>query len=220
MLLLAGAALFGKQQYRPVDILCWPGSHNMKSRGLLFVGALFLILLVSCADADNPESGVYTPGTYTGEAPSYGGALKVRSVFSDTAIVSVVIIEHHDTITRSTVSDALLIVPQRIEKKGTINVDIVSGATITSNRILDAVEDCAEQARITKKGALEPDEYQFVNNSAFTLTISAKSDSFELRPGGKKTVTISGGLDYTYTGTGYYAVTPQESPGAIIFVNG
>jgi uncharacterized protein with FMN-binding domain len=193
----------------------------MKNRSLLRAGALiFLILLVSCAGANGSEPGVYTPGTYPGEAFSYGGALKVLSAFSDTAIVSVEIIEHHDTITRSAVSDALRVIPQRIEIKGSTDVDIVSGATITSNRILDAVENCAEQARITKKDAAGPDEYLFVNNSAFTLTISAGSDSFELRPGGNKTATISGDLDYTYTGAGYYAVTAQESPGTIIFVNG
>jgi uncharacterized protein with FMN-binding domain len=193
----------------------------MKNQGLLSAGAfIFLLLLVSCADANSPVSGVYTPGVYTGEAASYGGVLKVRSEFSDTAMVSVEIVEHHDTASRSAVSDALRIIPQRIAIKGSTGVDTVSGATITSNRILDAVEDCAEQARITKKGAAEPNEHQFVNNSAFTLTVSVGNNSFELRPGGKKAVTVSGSLNYTYTGTGYYAVTPQESPGAIIFVNG
>jgi fumarate reductase flavoprotein subunit len=192
----------------------------MKNKGLLFIGAfIFLILLLSCADANSPVPEVYTPGVYTGEAPSYGGVLKVRSEFSGTAIVSVQIIEHYDTRTRPAVSDALRIIPQRIAIKGSAGVDTVSGATITSNRILDAVEDCAEQARITKKDTPKPDDYQFINNSAFTLAISAGSDSFGLKPGDKKTVTISGSLDYTYTGTGYYSVTPRESPGAVIFVN-
>jgi uncharacterized protein with FMN-binding domain len=192
----------------------------MKSRGLFAGAFIFLILLVSCAGANSPETGVYIPGTYTGEASSYGGILKVRSVFSDTAIMSVEIIECHDTKTRSAVSDALSIIPQRIGIKGSADVDIVSGATITSNRILDALEDCAEQARITKKGAAKPDEYQFINNSAFILEITAGGVSFELKPGGKESAIISGDLHYTYTGTGeYYAVTPRESPDAIIFFN-
>jgi uncharacterized protein with FMN-binding domain len=193
----------------------------MKTLGLLFVGALiFLILFASCADANSPTREIYTPGVYTGEAVSYGGVLKVSAEFSDTAIVGVEIVEHHDTASRSAVSDALLIIPQRIAIKGSANVDTVSGATITSNRILDAVEDCAEQARITKKGPADPNERQFVNNSAFALTVSIGNDSFELRPGGKKAVAVSGSLDYTYGATGYYNVTTRESPGAIIFVNG
>jgi uncharacterized protein with FMN-binding domain len=194
----------------------------MKKQWLSSIRVLILFLLVSCTDIDGSNPGVYNdvyiPGVYSGEASSYGGILKVRSTFSQTAITGVEIIEHHDTNTRGPVSDALRIIPQKIALKGSSDVDTVSGASITSNRILDAVEDSAEQARIIKTFE-EPNSYQFINNSAFTLAVTAEDALFELRPGAKKTITFSGVFAYTYTVTGGFSVTPQVTPGKIIFKN-
>jgi uncharacterized protein with FMN-binding domain len=88
----------------------------------------------------------YTPGTYTGSAISYGGTLVLSVDFSADAITGVTITEHHDSIGRRAVQSALEQIPAAIVNQQSLDVDVVSGATVTSRRIMDAVKDCVLQA--------------------------------------------------------------------------
>ena len=95
------------------------------------------------SESDNALS-LYNAGTYTAEVLAHNGEMRVSVTFSADRIEDIVIDEHIET---SGIGDtALRILSDAILERQTSAVDVVSGATITSNALIAAVEDCAEQA--------------------------------------------------------------------------
>lgn len=73
----------------------------------------------------------------TGEAEGYGGTLKVSVTLNGDDITSVKITEHHET--QGVGTRAIDALPKAIEEANSTNVDSISGATITSEAIKQAV---------------------------------------------------------------------------------
>jgi uncharacterized protein with FMN-binding domain len=90
--------------------------------------------------------GQLTPGTYTGQAAGYGGSLSLSATFSASSIDSVVIGTHSESADRPAVQQALTGIPAAIVAAQRLDVDGVSGATLTSGAIRGAVENCVVQA--------------------------------------------------------------------------
>ena len=86
----------------------------------------------------------FAPGTYTGRAEGYNGAVELSVTFSETNIASIEVGSHLETEHVGTSAFDILI-PQIIEANGT-GVDSVSGATFTSAAVKAAVENAASQA--------------------------------------------------------------------------
>ncbi len=72
------------------------------------------------------------------------GDVTVEVVFSDTAIVTVQVTNHKET--EGIYEKAVDEIPQAIVGGQTLNVDTVSGATYTSNAIIEAVTECVTKA--------------------------------------------------------------------------
>lgn len=86
----------------------------------------------------------YTAGTYEAEAQGNNGAVKVSVTFSDDAILDVQVVAHAET---AGLSDAPIAnIPGAIVENQSLAIDTVSGATNTSNAILNAVAACVELA--------------------------------------------------------------------------
>ena len=89
-------------------------------------------------------SAAYTPGNYTCSAKGNGGDVKIEVVVDANAIKSIKVLEHKET---KGVSDAALsMVPERIIADQSLAVDGVSGATLSSNAIKTAAEECLAKA--------------------------------------------------------------------------
>lgn len=86
----------------------------------------------------------YSAGTYTAVREGQHGDIVVSVTVSDTSIEDVVVEECHDTgyISRHAVEN----LPRDVVAYQTTALDAVSGASMSSRAILDAVEDCLEQA--------------------------------------------------------------------------
>jgi uncharacterized protein with FMN-binding domain len=192
----------------------------VKNKGLGCLCIVFILpaLFVSC-DAALDDSDTYTPGAYTGSAVSYGGILRVATTFSANAIVEVAVIEHHDTASRFQVQEALSGIPQAIVASNSFDVDIVSGASVTSRRIMDAAYDCGEQARLVPHNTGALNKWSFINNSGYTFNVTTEGVTFELKPGGNHAISVlPEEPSFTLSGI-FYNVSAQKSPGIIIFVN-
>lgn len=101
--------------------------------------ASLMMLLGSTAFAQN-----YTPGTYVGESGGRNGVVKVEAEYSADAIVSAKVIEHSET---PGISDAPIAqLPEEYVKYQSLGLDVISGATLTSNAILAALEQTAAAA--------------------------------------------------------------------------
>ncbi len=111
----------------------------------LFLGLAAVALLAGCSNGGGEEAGKYTAGTYTGTGTGMGGDVVVEVEVDANNILSVTVTEQNET--AGTADPALEQVPAAIvEANGTEGVETVSGANITSQAILDAVDDALSQA--------------------------------------------------------------------------
>ena len=90
------------------------------------------------------EAGLYTPGTYTGTAAGRNGDVTVEVTCSADAITAVTVTEHQET--AGVADPAIEQIPEEIVEYQSLGVDAVTGATITSQAILDAAAAAIEQA--------------------------------------------------------------------------
>lgn len=141
------------------------GGRGMSRRTFMaaaaFAGVQVAVFgLAGCAPKNAAaQAGGYTPGTYTGSADGKFDRITVETEFSDSAIVDIRIIEQRDT---ARIADAALdAMPARIIAAQGLGVDTVTGATLTSMGIVNAVANCVDEAggnasKLKKIGASEP----------------------------------------------------------------
>ena len=85
-----------------------------------------------------------TDGEYEASVEGQEGKMIVKTTITDGKIKNVEIVEQHET---AGVADAALeTLPQAIVEANSVDVDAVSGASLTSGRIQQAVVDCLKQA--------------------------------------------------------------------------
>lgn len=86
----------------------------------------------------------YTPGTYTATYPGINGPVPVTVTFDKTKITKVVVGTNKETVGIG--QQAVEKLPGAIVARQSALVNVVSGATLTSNAIVAGVKDCIRQA--------------------------------------------------------------------------
>jgi len=116
-----------------------------KYLSLILVLAMVLCMAAyGAAPAQATQAGTYTPGTYTGVGAGKNGDITVEVTFSADKIERITVVSHSET---PSLSDAAIAnIPTQIVEAQSLGVDAVSGATYTSNGIVDAVADAVKQA--------------------------------------------------------------------------
>lgn len=106
-------------------------------------------------------------GTYQGKATGKMGDVAVSVTFKEGVITDVTVTEQSET--EGIATPALEGIPVAIVDHQSVNVDTITGATMTSNAIIDAVKDC-----ITQAGA-QVEEYskEVVNEAGETIELEA-----------------------------------------------
>lgn len=143
---------------------------------------LLCTLLGSCASApapagDKPKTQL-TDGSYTATVKSHGGELAVEVVCADGKLDKVSVISHNDT--PEYIGKVLDALPQSLVKSQSLEVDAVSGATLSSQAIKAAVAQCIRDA------GGNPREYGYMPMEE----LSAKQEiTFKGLPNGDKTYT-------------------------------
>ena len=129
----------------------------MTKKIFVFTAVLATVIFVACSPLDEsiwappamlppgtPLELHLTPGTFKGIAPSFYDELTVAVKVDYHRILEIEVVEHHDTPSFAYgVFDQ--IIPDILEFNST-GVDIVSGATVTSRALVDAVEKAMYQA--------------------------------------------------------------------------
>ena len=108
-----------------------------------------LALLVSCSNF-----GTGSGTTYKGVAQGYGGEINVSITVDNDKITKVVASGSKETNGKAETDEAFKVIPERIVANNSINVDVVSGATLTSKGIMEGCKNALEGAGldITKFG--------------------------------------------------------------------
>ena len=147
-------------------------------------------------------------GEYEGTADGYGGPITVRITIKDGKLTDIVIVSHSETPEYFDKANAVI---NEILKSGSVNVDAVSGATITSNAIKKAVAEALQKAGFKK----HIDSSQANNNIQDIKDVSTDSlndgeyEGTAVGYGGSLTVrvTINGGKI-----TNIIVLSHQETP--------
>ncbi len=115
---------------------------SMTSGG--YVAALEQALAQARGESVETGSIAFTPGTYEGHGEGFGGDVALSVTFTEDAISSIEVVSNSETEYVGT--PAFDIMFDEIMSHTSTGVDVVAGATVTSNAVLAAVEDAAEQA--------------------------------------------------------------------------
>lgn len=120
---------------------------KMKKLTAIVIGA-FAIVLTACGETETnyniSDSGSWKDGTYMETAKGKKGNFVVTVIISDGKISDIQIGDNKET--PDIGGKAIVELPAEMITGQTYEVDAISGATITSNGIKDAVARCLEQA--------------------------------------------------------------------------
>ena len=184
-------------------------------------GATMLATGGFALSAGAQEAGTYKPGTYTGTGNGRGGNVVVEVEFDENSIKSVNVTSHSETRYISDV--AIEKIPAEIVEYQSLNIDSVSGATLTSFGILSAVTDCVEQAGGDVKALEEapgaPKKDETVELEADLVVVGAggagMTAAIKAAQAGKQVVVLEktsnmGGNTVVCGGYLHYYYAPQE----------
>ncbi len=116
---------------------------------------LIMLTAVGCGttkDDDNKDGNkdndvaTYTDGTYEAIAKGYGGDFTVKVTISDDKITEITTANNNET---PSIGQAAItsLTDEMIADQSADDVDIVAGATVTSNAFIQAVKDCMTSAK-------------------------------------------------------------------------
>lgn len=119
----------------------------------------------------------YKDGTYYGSGTGFAGTIKVKVIISSGKISDITIIETADGKDYIDSASALL---KQIVKKQSTNVDTVSGATYSSNGLIEAVRDALKDAVIADSTSSET-----TKKPSDTTTSTTANQTEETTKGGR-----------------------------------
>ena len=104
------------------------------------------LLLVGCgsSNGNNDNTSGITDGTYTSTVKGFSGDVNVETVITDGKISSVTVTDHGDT--ADIAGPAFEELTAAIVAEQSIAIDTVSGATVSSEALLEAVGDAITEA--------------------------------------------------------------------------
>ncbi|MDF1616278.1 FMN-binding protein [Petrocella sp. FN5] len=125
--------------------------YTKKTRGLrgFFSLTFFLIVMMIMATGCTEKEPIFIPGTYINETEGYYSNLRVSVTVDHSHITNIEILDHEEPELLANVVFEKL--PKAIIKKNNTDVDIVSGATYTSEALIDAVKKALEQAKVAEE---------------------------------------------------------------------
>lgn len=116
---------------------------NFKRILILCLSMVMIFSLAACQakPASNENSGVFT-----GESKGNNGPIKVEVTIEDAEIKEIKVVENNESDFTKNVFEEL---PKAMIEANTADVDAITGATVTSNAIIEAVKDAVSKSGIT-----------------------------------------------------------------------
>lgn len=111
-----------------------------------FVGLALSIILATGLVACGSKPIIYKEGTYEGNAEGHIGPIKVQIVTDQYVIKNIVILEEQETPVIAEIVYKKL--PAKVIKANSPEVEVVAGATYTSNGLIRAIKDGLNKAKV------------------------------------------------------------------------
>jgi len=143
-------------------------------------GGLASFGLTSCAPHTSTDAaaGGWKAGTYTAEVTGHNAPYTMTVTFSDNAITAIDTSANQESL--GVGADALKALTDQVIENQTVNIDTVTGATLSSMSLQEGLTECAEQA-----GALEALEEAAApakkakKRSSASRAVSIEADDFD-----------------------------------------
>lgn len=104
-----------------------------------------MLSATACSKGNDKGAGEgYTAGTYVGKAKGNNGEVKVEVTVAEGKISEVKVVEHSET--KGLGDSAMETIGSIIKESNSTNVETVTGATVSSNAMMEAVKDALRQA--------------------------------------------------------------------------
>ena len=130
----------------------------MKRNLSLFIALLMVLTLFTGCGNGGEGAAEGTGETVEGIGTGYGGEIRVEVEIEGEEIKNITILEHQET---EGISDmALEEMPDRITEGQSLSVDTVSGATLTSEGILEGVTNALQEAGLNPDDFMKSEESQ------------------------------------------------------------
>lgn len=121
----------------------------IKGLRVFFSLTFFLIVIAVMTAGCSEKESIYLPGTYINETEGYYSTLRVSVTVDQNHITQIEILSHEEPeLLADVVFEEL---PKSIMKKNNTKVDVISGATYTSEALIDAVKMALEQAKVAEE---------------------------------------------------------------------
>ncbi len=158
------------------------------------------------ATADSSTSGQYVDGVYTGSASGYRGTTQVRVTVTSGYITDVSVLSTDDDAQFFNKAESSII--SQILSSQSAAVDTVSGATFSSNAIIDAVTNALSSALGTAStvDASAAEETTTTDSAAMATTETTESSASATTQTGEGPIELADGT-YTGSGTGFRGET-------------
>lgn len=121
----------------------------MKKLFLIFLNIVLIFSFTGC-NANDEKTTFNKGGIFQGIADGYNGKLQVQISVNNGAINEIDILGNSDS-SYEKASTALKVIPENIISNQSLNIEGVSGATITSKAIIDAVANAINSSGIDSK---------------------------------------------------------------------
>lgn len=112
---------------------------------VLITALLFAIALVGCGSNSEDVAAIYRPGTYEGEGQGHSGKMLVSVTVSESEIEKIDFIEFNDS---DFALDPANKLAEDVIKLNSADVDVIAGATQTSDGVLAAINEALSKALI------------------------------------------------------------------------
>lgn len=204
---------------------------QLKSKHRIMITFILLLFpFINACESTNESGGAesatasYTAGTYTVESDEgYGDPIEIEVTFSDTEITGIEILNHSET--DNIGGAALENLSEEIVGSQTLAVDVVSGATRSSQALLSAVEEAVMEADgdvELLQTEVEDDGEQVVENLEADVVViggGASGTSAAISAGDsganviliEKTGTIGGASNLSWAGKSYNSSAAEEA---------
>jgi uncharacterized protein with FMN-binding domain len=117
----------------------------MMNKVFLVMVLLITIMLFACSSTAENAHPLYRSGTYEGNGDGYFGLITVALTVTENALAEVEVISHCDTEGIGTIAFEEL--SQTMVYSNSPDVDVIAGATGSSEGFISAVNDALSQAR-------------------------------------------------------------------------
>lgn len=194
-------------------------------KSLAIILTLLLVLSLGACQTNNTsnskEEQELVNGQFVGEGRGKGGSVKLEVTFEDSEIKDIKVLEHRES--DYTIPVIIDLTNQMIKSNST-KVDIVSGATLTSHAIINAVNDAIKKSGATliaREMTQEPEKAEDVSTDIVIIGAGGAglSAAIEATNEGAKVIVVEknafmgGNTNYATGGMNAAGTKHQESKG-------